>query len=375
MTTMNRKKKGQRTVRAYLLRLYPNAGKAEELRYGIYWQHYYTLCYTRRFWQELTLDAESVAGLGKVAAWGQKRARDMMLAGWAAYKATGLPFHCPESAPELQDAVIQKNKKSAEFDYWVKPVLGPWVPAKAHKGLNKALRAGGTLRKPCEVRATPHGAFFVRVFVEFPLQKPVDTGVYLGCDVGVNAGVSRSDGYVGQSLRPIMEKARKRRAEQQRQGHHKSSTRTALKQVLDQEARKAITLAAKSGKTLVLESPKALGNLKPSGSIGGWARRHFGDRTRQIAEIACVAVREEWPAYTSITCLRCGYRDKANRRGTVFACRSCGYEIHADVQAARALTRRAAGRFPFAKQRKSTVTGIETRILSLVPQPEQRDAR
>jgi predicted RNA-binding Zn-ribbon protein involved in translation (DUF1610 family) len=349
-------KRTHRTVRAYLLRLYPNRAKAEALRYGIYWQRYYTLRYARRFWHELTLDAESVAGLGKVAAWGQKRARDMMLAGWAAYKATGIPFHCPESAPELQDAVIQRNKKSREFDYWVKPVLGPWVPAKAHKGLNKALRAGGTLRKPCEVRSTQKGEFFVRVFVEFPVQELAQSPMLIGCDVGVNAGVARSDGYVGKSLRPIMDKVTKRRAAQQRQGHHKSSKRSALKQILDQEARKVVTLALKGGKSLVLESPKSLGNLKLTGRIGSWARRHFGERVRQIAEIAGVAVIDVWPARTSMTCFKCGHCDKENRRGIVFACRSCGYATHADVLAARNLARKATGRFPWG----TTVTGIQT---------------
>jgi putative transposase len=39
-------------------------------------------------------------------------------------------------------------------------------------------------------------------------------------------------------------------------------------------------------------------------------------------------------AYTSQTCSTCGHRDRASRRGTIFACTACGWTGHADSNAA-----------------------------------------
>jgi putative transposase len=41
------------------------------------------------------------------------------------------------------------------------------------------------------------------------------------------------------------------------------------------------------------------------------------------------------PRYTSLRCSRCGYTDKRNRHGLRFHCLSCGFELHADLNAAR----------------------------------------
>ena len=40
------------------------------------------------------------------------------------------------------------------------------------------------------------------------------------------------------------------------------------------------------------------------------------------------------PKYTSITCSRCGYRDRKNRKNQAFLCLNCGLELNADVNAA-----------------------------------------
>jgi transposase len=195
-----------------------------------------------------------------------------------------------------------------------------------------------------------------RVFVEFPKLNAVPSPDVIACDVGVNIGVARSDGYKSKSLRPVMNRARQKRAEQQRQGHQKSSTRSAVKQLLDREARKAVTLAARTGKTLVLEAQKPLSNLKPSGSIGGWPCAHFAARCRQIAEeIGGVFVWEQWPARSSMTCTACGHCDKTNRTGERFHCVSCGFTRHADILASINLARWARGgisRYPAKAAKK-----------------------
>jgi putative transposase len=42
------------------------------------------------------------------------------------------------------------------------------------------------------------------------------------------------------------------------------------------------------------------------------------------------------PRHTSQTCSRCGYQHRANRRSqSLFHCRSCGYQLNADFNAAK----------------------------------------
>jgi transposase len=49
-------------------------------------------------------------------------------------------------------------------------------------------------------------------------------------------------------------------------------------------------------------------------------------------------------AYTSQTCSVCGFADSASRKSQArFACTSCGYTGHADVNAARNIRDRATG--------------------------------
>lgn len=350
------KKRG--AIRSYELALYANPGKAEETRYAMWWYQQDTLGYVQDLYGKPANAFVSTSGLGLLANQAQRRARNMLRAGRAAEKATGEPFLCPQSAPFLCEGIVSEDDGTTTFDYWVKTPLGPYLPAQKHKALKNALRRGGKLRKACEVRQGKNGGLVVRCFVEFEKPPAIDTGNYLGCDVGVNAGVARSDGYVGTSLHPVLKEAQRKRSERQKQGHRKTSVRSAVYQVLDREARRVVKLAKCGDKTLVLESPKALKSLKLRGSIGAWAKRHFDVRVRQIAELEGVAVLDQWPAYTSITCLRCNYSDPKNRRGTSFECLQCGARGHADVVGARNLVRKATGRFQRVEAEKA---GIQTR--------------
>lgn len=328
-------------TRSYKLKLYPNKGKEEILRYTMWWYRAFVLQYIKQYYENGD-EWTSTSGMGSLPNQAQSHARDVIKAGRAAERKTGIKFNLPKNFPMMCQASIKPSLLSnTSFPYWIKPVLGPYIPLKTHKALKAALRKGGVIANSCEVHTT-----FVIVYVNFPLVKrPLHSKGYIGCDVGVNAGVACSDGYIGKSLRPIMKRTRDKRAEQQRQKHRKTSARSSVKQFLDREAKRVVTLANRESLTLVLESPKALSNLKPTGSIGGWTRRHFGERVRQIAEIEGVAVIDVWPAYSSITCLRCNYQHKNNRRGINFCCTKCGFRKHADVLAAVNLTRRARGVF------------------------------
>ena len=217
-----------------------------------------------------------------------KQARGIILAGRNSSIATGNKFNSPQTLPLMCQGILEVNQSSG-FDYWVKVANGPRLPAQTHRALKNALRKGGKLRPGCEVRQGKRGGLFVRCFVEFEKKETVTSNDFLGVDVGVNAGVARSDGYIGKSLRPLLNRSREKKAEQRRQGHLTSSLRTASKQFLDQEAHRIVNVCLAGGKTLVIERLSTLGNLKMTGRIGQWARVHLGTRCSQLAELAGVS--------------------------------------------------------------------------------------
>ncbi|MDP3793313.1 MAG: transposase [Candidatus Uhrbacteria bacterium] len=345
-----------KAVRSYALRLYGNPGKVKETLGNMLEYRAWLWDYVVRYYDKGEDATESTKGKGLIANQAFKRVRGMLKAGRNSSIITGDWFNCPKRLPLLCDGTLEESKDST-WDYWVKVANGPRLPAQTHRALRNALRRGGKLVKTCEIRQAKQGGLYARVFVEHETPGKVESQDYLGVDVGVNAGVARSDGYVGKDLHPILKRIELKRAEQRRQGHVKSSKRSACKQYLDREARRAINVCQRSGKSLAVESLKTLGNLQPSGSIGAWARQHFAKRCLDLAEVTGVTTQEVWPAYTSQTCPRCDFQHKDNRRGTHFECKECGYVAHADIIGARNVARKATGTFPRREREKA---GIET---------------
>ena len=344
--------RNQTATRSYALQLYPNPGKAREAFAILLEQRAWLTEFTRQAYATGEESwTTSTKGLGWTANRALRRAQAIIRAGRASSIATGKAFGEPRCLPLVGDGTLEPAKGTS-FDYWVKMSPGPRMPAKSHTALNKALRAGGTLSKTAEIAVDRKGRLIARVFVAFEKPLAEDTGDYIGVDVGINAGVARSDGYIGKPLQPLLDKTTEKNRERRKRGHLHAlqSRRSACKQFLDREARRIVASAKRGGKTIVIECLHTLGNLKPTGSIGAWPRIHLGTRVLQFAELDGVAVREEWPAYTSITCEVCGYAHKKNRRGTVFVCQQCGAIAHTDALAARNLTRKARGVFPMARK-------------------------
>lgn len=344
-------------IRTYTLPLYSNAGKAEDARYAIWWATRWCLDYVRELYADTPNADRSTAGRGDLCHSALKRARDILRRGRASSLATGVAFACPRTVPLAADAIVRASTMSGTFPFWVKVSCGPYIPTGTHRALSRALRNGAVLRPTCELRHGNNGGLVARVFVEYPRAIATPKRDVIGADVGINHGVTTSDGRCGRSLHPILQQHRERNAERRRQGHRTAGARTAVKQQLDREARRLVTLARRGCKSIAIEQLRVLGNLQPSGSIGGWARRHFGDRVRQIAEeVGDVAVVEVHPAYTSQTCPRCDHGDRLNRSGVAFQCVRCGYVAHADVVGARNVARKARGTFPWERAKAARQT-------------------
>ncbi len=72
--------------------------------------------------------------------------------------------------------------------------------------------------------------------------------------------------------------------------------------------------------------------------------RNFRIMLEYKAEAAGGDVMAVDPAYTSQTCSECGYIDRANRpTQSRFCCIKCGFELNADINAARNILTNAQG--------------------------------
>lgn len=90
---------------------------------------------------------------------------------------------------------------------------------------------------------------------------------------------------------------------------------------------------------IALEKLK-IGKTKKNGrrfnrKLGNWSYGQLSTFIKYKAESIDKIVVEVNPRHTSQMCNICGYIDKSNREGLNFKCGECGYELNADLNAAR----------------------------------------
>lgn len=121
-----------------------------------------------------------------------------------------------------------------------------------------------------------------------------------------------------------------------------------VRQMNHQVSREIIDIVAAHGGVLHVE--KLLGirdrtklTKKVNRMVHSWPFAQLLDFLRYKAALAGVQVMEEDPRHTSQQCSRCGHTDRKNRTGqAAFQCQVCGYELHADLNAARNLAAKGA---------------------------------
>lgn len=319
-------------TRSYQLKIYPNFYKLEDLRYSasrykLFLQYFVNLFFYKP-WSK-----GGTKGMGSLANIAQRAAR-----GIAKSARSKQNSDCPEIQFGNCPAVVFKNKNSKEFDYWIN-LISQWknrvrIPANSHRKLNDKLRKDWKLSRECEFYKSKNGNWYLRVFVTKEIEKPKPTNKYLGIDVGLKHGVVRSDGYLGPNLSRIIQLEKQKQANRQRNHHPKKQFKTKIKQLLDHEVALALRRSYLKNANLVTEHPKALANLR-SGKLQGWARSYFANRLSQRALEEGVYVVWVNPAYTSITCSKCGLIDKQSRVNQyLFRCTGCGNMVNADLNAA-----------------------------------------
>ncbi|MFF9040108.1 RNA-guided endonuclease InsQ/TnpB family protein [Streptomyces sp. NPDC014892] len=180
---------------------------------------------------------------------------------------------------------------------------------------------------------------------------------FVGVDLGIVNLATTSTGqrHSGRRLNRRRAQDRKLRAKLQCKGT-RSAKRRARKRA-GSEARRTRDINHKISKSIVAEAQRtgrgiALENLggirerarlkKPQRvALHTWAFEQLGRFIAYKAERAGVPVVYVDPAHTSRECSRCPHIDKRNRPSqAVFACRSCGFVEHADLNASHNIAAR-----------------------------------
>jgi len=330
----------QSVILAYTLKLYPTRNKADTLaNLASLFRRAHTDC-TLQIAQAEEARCPSTKGLGEFIGRAYRRA-------WIDWQRTTKAGHTPGhlQAELIDSAEIQQPRKAKGFDCWIM-VRGTtasrgrhggfYVPARRHRAINRTLALpGARLNESAEV-FRKNGKWYARVSVSVPLAEVQRPKGWLGCDVGVRAAVTRSDGYRGPDLRPILKRKKERLASQQRDAVARESI-THQRQILAGEARRAVSVAQRSGRGVSLEDPKRLIRWRQH------AARYFGQRVRVLAALMGVCVQEINPAYTSTTCSCCGLVNRDMRHKEAFRCWHCGFTHNADFNAALNIATRAHG--------------------------------
>ena len=84
---------------------------------------------------------------------------------------------------------------------------------------------------------------YCRVAVKVPLPEAVPAKEFIGVDMGVRASVTRSDGYQGPDLRPLLKRQRDRRAMDHKRGIDRRVETSSQRQLLAREARRTVLVA------------------------------------------------------------------------------------------------------------------------------------
>jgi putative transposase len=201
------------------------------------------------------------------------------------------------------------------------------------------------------------GTFYLYATIEVPADTPIEPTHFLGVDLGIINLATDSDGnsYTGEAIEVV--RARSATARQTYQATHTKSAKRRLKKMAGRQARfqrwanhglaKRLVAYAKDTKAaLVLEELTGIRDRMTvrktqRSKQHNWSFRQLREFLVYKAQRAGVPLLFVDPRNTSRTCNRCGYVDKRNRRSQAeFSCRRCGFEAHADHNAARNLATR-----------------------------------
>jgi len=285
---------------------------------------------------------------------------------------------------------IQKAKNSTSFDRWIRvaPLKGQeaiYIPYKSSNYKDK-----NTLNAYQFVRID--GSYSIRIVQTIDRVEYNPSDKIVGIDLGLtDFFATSSDKILGNGFMDWLKKHDeiliKLQANLQKQGikpRQSKKYRKLVQKIRDytkNEVCRLFNLVMKHEKPKVIRLEfldfrnQNLGKTT-NRLLTRLANRIIAEKVQRLVDIYGIEVEYINAAYTSQTCLNCGYIAKNNRDGRNFKCQCCGHKVNANTQASKNIARRSSDSLKLIKKQALTeglniflknhkVKRLETNIFSI----------
>ncbi len=237
---------------------------------------------------------------------------------------------------------IQDNKKSTEFDLWIRigSVFGNRfsliLPTKKHKNFNKHISNGFELKKSVMIRKDYKDRYFVDLFLEKNdnkdiVKKPDNS---IGIDTGINKLFSLSDGnFLGTDIKRLLTKLNRKVQGSKRYNKCLAEIKHYIGYSVNQINFSSLDLIVMEDLTNITKNTKGRTNKILRKQLGHWNIKLVFDRIINKCELNRVWFELINPAYTSQKCSRCGVIRETSRKKEIYDCSHCGSVMDADTNA------------------------------------------
>lgn len=186
-------------------------------------------------------------------------------------------------------------------------------------------------------------ACYLNIQVEQPNPESMMGDRRLGVDLGINNIAVCSDNTFWKSGHVKAVKGKYQHLRSKLQSIGTRSAKRKLQKLSGRERRFqrdvnhqiANWIVSKPYDVIALEDLTYIRNGTKNKKLGKWSFAEL----RSIVEYKAIAIGKKVvaidPRYTSHTCSKCGFRKRENRNGRSFKCKSCGFQIDADLNASR----------------------------------------
>jgi len=241
---------------------------------------------------------------------------------------------------ELDSRFIEIKQDVNSFDCWltlssIGNKIKLQLPSQKHKHFNELFQDGWELKKGIRIRVTEKG-FFADLYFQKSCQKPKETGVIKGFDIGYKKLLVDSNGKrYGSEFEQLAEKISRK----QQGSKNFLRALTERNQFINKTVK---DLPFEGIKAIVVENLKSVkhrskGKIRKkfNNKLQRWTYPLVLERLTNRCEREGILMTFINPAFTSQVCSCCKVKDKLSRKGEYFKCRSCSFEIDADHNAAR----------------------------------------
>jgi len=235
---------------------------------------------------------------------------------------------------------IQDNKKSTEFDLWVRlgSIFGDRfsliLPTKHHKRSRYFESNGFKQKKSITLRKDYRGRYFADLYWEKKTEEVKPMSTALAVDIGINKLLSCSDGNkLGVELKGLLSKLNRKKQGSQRWKRTCIEIKDYIGYVTNKLPWDKIDVLVLENLLNITKDTKGRVNKTLRKMLGYWNIDLLYRRIADKAEKNRVLLAFVDPAYTSQMCFSCKEVRKKSRIGEIYNCICCGYSADADINA------------------------------------------